>query len=377
MPLRLHRPFFSLVALLLASLFSTFVHAGEIRVGALIDEFGVNADLGKDYLAGARTYFDHINAHGGVHGNKINLIVKNDGGNPAETVRLTREFIEKDRIDLLFGYIGDDGVEALAADPYFKAAHTMLYAPLAGVELGNKESNIFFVRPSYRDEAKHVIQHFTLLGSSNFVVVATPNEFGTTLTNEISEQLKTRGLSLAGRFGLPINLKSVDAVVKNVLNAHAQVVVVAADTIATAEFLKRFRATDRGTNVVAFSTVNHLTLLELAKPEFANATLITQVVPHPLQSVTKLQTEHRMLMAKYRDEPPSHLTLEGFMAAKGLVKVLEAAGPSPSRGSILAALTGDHRYDLEGMTLVFSPKNERGSNFVDIAFLRKNGVLVQ
>src|SRR5258708_16327025 len=92
--------------------------AGEIRVGALIDEFGVNADLGKDYLAGARTYFDYINAKGGIRGNKISMTVKNDGGNPAETLRLTREFIEKDKVDLLFGYIGDEGVQALSTDPF-------------------------------------------------------------------------------------------------------------------------------------------------------------------------------------------------------------------------------------------------------------------
>ncbi len=367
----------SAAALAVVVFFTPAAGAGDIRIGTLIDEFGVNADLGKDYLAGARTYFDYVNSKGGVRGNKIVMVVKNDGGKPEETIRLTRELIEKDRVDLLFGYIGDEGVKALSTDAFFKSAGTLLFAPLSGTDLGSGPSNIYFVRPSYRDEAKHVVQHFTLLGINNFVVVAAPNQFGTTLTNEVAEQLKARSQNLAGRFGLAVDLKNIDGVVKNVLNAKAQVVVVAADTIATAEFLKRFRASDRGTIVVAFSTVNHNTLLEIAKPDFAVSTLITQVVPHPSQTTTRLQIEHRTLMAKYRDEPPSHLTLEGFMAAKGLVKVLEAAGANPSHGSILAALSGDRRYELDGMTLAFTPKNERGSNFVDIAFLRKNGVLIQ
>jgi ABC-type branched-subunit amino acid transport system substrate-binding protein len=351
--------------------------SADIRIGALIDEFGVSADLGKDYLAGARTYFDHVNANGGVNGRKISLVVKNDGGDAKETVRLTHEFIEKDHVDVLFGYIGDEGIQAVAADPLFKSSRTLLYAPLSGADIGSSQDTIFFVRPSYRDEARHIVQHFTLLGSNNFVTVATPNKFGTTLANEVSEQLKSRGLALAGRFGLSTDLKSVDVVVRNVLNAKPQVVVIAADTIATAEFLKRFRVHDKGTNVVAFSTVNHRTLLEIAKPEFATSTLLTQVVPHPDQGGTKLQNEHRTLMAKYRDEPPSHLTLEGFMAAKGLVKALESAGRDLSRPAILAALAGEKRFDLGGMTLVYSPRSDRGSNFVDIAFLRRNGRLVQ
>jgi len=369
---------FHIAALLFISTFGSLPARGaELRIGMFADEFGIGADLGKDYIAGARTYFDHTNARGGINGKKISLIVKDDGGDPANTVRLTREFIERDKVDLLFGYIGDEGVRAVSKDPVFNGAGIALYAPLSGAEIGDGHDNIFFVRPSYRDEAKHVVQHFTLLGNTNFVTVATPSELGTTLAVEISEQLKARGLKLAGKFGLATDLKGIDAVARNVLNAKAQVVVVAADTIATAEFLKRVRALDKGTNVVAFSIVNHRTLMELAKPEFATGTMLTQVVPHPLASVTAVQSEHRALMAKYRDEPPSHLTLEGFLAAKGLVKALERAGREPSRSAIVAALSGEKRFDLGGIAIVFSSTSGRGSNFVDIAYLRKTGRLVQ
>jgi ABC-type branched-subunit amino acid transport system substrate-binding protein len=364
-------------AFLFSLLVSMTAHGADLKVGMVIDEFGLGADLGKDYIAGARTYFDYTNARGGINGRKISLIVKDDGGDPANTVRLTHEFIDKDGVDLLFGYIGDEGVRAVAADKEFKASGIALYAPLAGADIGTSRDNIFFVRPSYRDEARHIVQHFTLLGNANFVTVATPTPFGATLANEIAEQLKARGLTLSGRFGISADLKNVDSLAKNVFNARPQVVVVAADTIAMAEFLKRFRALDKGINVVGFSTVNHRTLIELAKPEFAGSTMLTQVVPHPMASDTKLQSEHRLLMAKYRDEPPSHLTLEGFLAAKGLVRALERSGGDLSRKGILTALSGDKRFDLDGMTLTFSTKSDRGSNFVDIAFLRKNGKLVQ
>lgn len=51
------------------------------------DEFGINAGLGKDYITGARTYFDHTNARGGINGKRISLVVKDDAGDPANTVR--------------------------------------------------------------------------------------------------------------------------------------------------------------------------------------------------------------------------------------------------------------------------------------------------
>jgi ABC-type branched-subunit amino acid transport system substrate-binding protein len=372
-----NRLFQVVVVLVYLALVSFSSNGAELRIGMLADEFGIGADLGKDYIAGARTYFDHTNARGGVNGRKISLIVRDDGGDPANTVRLTREFIERDKVDLLFGYIGDEGVRAISRDSRFTSAGIALYAPLSGALIGDGHDNIFFVRPSYRDEAKHVVQHFALLGSSNFVTVSTPNELGTALTAEVAEQLNARGLKLAGKFGLATDLKGIDALARSVLNAAPQVVVVAADTIATAEFLKRFRALDKGTNVVAFSIVNHRTLMELAKPEYATGTMLTQVVPHPSASNTAVQSEHRALMKKYRDEPPSHLTFEGFLAAKSLVKALERAGRELSRSAILAALSGDKRFDLGGITLAFSPDSGRGSNFVDLAYLRKSGVLVQ
>ena len=353
------------------------VHSQEIRIGNIADQNGINADISRDYLAGAWTYFDYVNANGGINGRKLNVIAKDDGGEPANTLRLTRELIEKDKADVLFGFVGDEGLRSVAGDAVFKASGITLYAPLSGAEVANSGGRIYFVRPTYREEAKHIVQHFSQLGNTTFAIIAADNPLGATLAGQIDDELKARGLPAATRLNLNIDLKNVEAINRDVSIAKPQVVVVAADTISMAEFLKRFRRLDKGTNVVGFSTVNHRTLLEIAQPDFAVSTLITQVVPHPGSSNTRLQTEHRALMAKFRDEPPSHITLEGFMAAKGLVRALERAGKALSRNGIAAALNGDKRFDLDGMTLVFTPKNDRGSHFVDISYLRRDGKLVQ
>ena len=361
--------------------YSNAANAEEIRIGSVVDQSGLQSDVSRDYLAGARTYFDQINSLGGINGRKINLIVKDDEGVVANTVKLTRELIEADRVDALFGYVGDDSVQAISKDAVFRASRITLYAPLSGASVGMSPDHIFFVRPTYQDEARHILQHFTMLGSTSFVVVSAVDTFGTNMADELSVQLNARQLKPAGRFALSARLDNVDTVAREVLKLKPQVVIVAADTIAMAEFLKKFRALDKGVNVVGFSTVNHRTLIELAKPEFAASTMLTQVVPHPQSSTTKLQTEHRAMMTKFRDEPPSHLTLEGYLAAKGLVRAMERAqertGRNISRSSIAAALAGSKQFDLDGMTLTFTPDNDRGSKFVDLAYLRKSGTLVQ
>lgn len=374
-----------ILLLALSSLFSSasgFAStANDIRIGSVVDQSGLQGDVSRDYLAGARTYFDQINSMGGINGRKINLIVKDDEGVKANTVRLTRELIDGDRVDALFGYVGDDSVEAVSKDPVFKASKIILYAPLSGSSIATSPDHVFFLRPTYRDEVSHILQHFSLLGNKTFVVVNSLDSFGDAIGTVLADQLKARQLTAAGKFSLSARLNNVENVARDVLKLKPQVVVVAADTIAMAEFLKKFRALDRGTNVVGFSTVNHRTLIEIAKPEFAMGTMLTQVVPHPQASDTRVQTEHRAMMKKFRDEPPSHLTLEGFLAAKGLVRALERAqertGRTVNRFTIAAALAGTKQFDLDGITLSFTPENDRGSKFVDLSYLRKSGTLVQ
>ncbi|MEP7155686.1 MAG: ABC transporter substrate-binding protein [Betaproteobacteria bacterium] len=354
-------------------------HAADIRLGVVNDQSGLGADVGRDYIAGARTWFDHVNAQGGIRGRKITLVTRDDEGVPANTLRLTRDLVGVERVDALFGFTGDENIALVAKDTTFRASHTILFAPLSGAEIGEAGDAVIFVRPTYKDEARHIIQHFAQLQLKQFVTVHARGKFGESLADEIAAELKARNQLPAMRFELNPTLAGLDALVRNVLKAQPQAIIVAADTIAMAEFVKKIRATPegRGVNIVGLSTVNHRTLMELAKADFATGTMITQVVPNPLTSATRLQSEHLALMAKYRDEPPSHLTLEGFMAAKAFVKALEKISGEINRTSIAAALAGNGRYDLDGMTLAFSKSNDRGSHFVDIAYLRRSGRLVQ
>jgi branched-chain amino acid transport system substrate-binding protein len=370
---------FSIPLFLLASVWPGSADAKEIRIGIAVDQSGINADMARDYLAGARTYFDHINAAGGINGRKITVIVKDDEGVPANTVRLSRELIEKDRADVLFGYMGDENVTALSKDPFFKASRVTLFAPLAGIDLKQTGGQIFFLRPTYREEAKHIVQHFSTLGTSSFLIVSSQDALGTVLGDELAAELQAKGKPAIARLTLDTSLKNVNTITSVIKQRKPQLVIMAGDTLSTAGFLREYRLLDTATSVVGFSTVNHRTLVEMVKGNLVAGTMLTQVVPHPGANQSKLQSEHRTLMKIYRDEPPSHLTLEGFAAAKCLVRALERSKEA-TRANITAAFNGERRFDLEGMTLAYGESGDgahRGSEFVDLAFLRKTGQLIQ
>lgn len=351
--------------------------ASDIKIGLVLDQGGNEADSARDYIAGARTWFDHINASGGVKGRRIELIVRNDEGKPERAVKATRELIDQDKVAALFGYIGDDSLKAVSEDAYFRGSKTVLFAPLSGAEIGTGRDSIIFLRPSYKDEVRYAIAHFAQLSVSRFAVVYADNNFGRGLEAEIRTQLMISKWKPVVEMAIPISLNNMGQIARTVLSQNPQVIIVAADTLATAQFVKQVRGQNVGAQIVALSTVNHRTLLEVAKADFAAGTMITQVVPNPLVHATKLQSDHLVLLGKYRDEPPSHLTLEGFLAAKAFVKLLARANSDMTRASIFAASAGVARYDLDGMTLSFGGASDRGSRYVDIAYLRKSGNLLQ
>ncbi len=65
---------------------------------------------------GAEAYFKYVNARGGVHGRKIEYKVVDDGYNASETVPLTHQLVEQDKVFALFNSLGTAG--NLAVRPY-------------------------------------------------------------------------------------------------------------------------------------------------------------------------------------------------------------------------------------------------------------------
>jgi branched-chain amino acid transport system substrate-binding protein len=65
---------------------------------------------------GAEAYFKYVNAKGGVNGRRIDYRVLDDAYNPAETLTLTRQLVEQDKVFAVFNSLGTAG--NLAVRPY-------------------------------------------------------------------------------------------------------------------------------------------------------------------------------------------------------------------------------------------------------------------
>ena len=51
-------------------------------------------------------YFQHVNANGGVHGRKLKMIIRDDGYNPVNTVKVTKQLVLQDKVFAILGGLG-------------------------------------------------------------------------------------------------------------------------------------------------------------------------------------------------------------------------------------------------------------------------------
>ncbi|MDD5331004.1 MAG: ABC transporter substrate-binding protein [Sulfuricella sp.] len=365
------------IAVLFVSFFplSSSAAGRDIVIGQSIDLSGPQGDIGKDYLAGAKVYFDFVNANGGIYGRKIVHRVADNRGSAERSAQITADFLGRNRVDALFGYFGQGSVEGLLHGDEFRRSRLPLVAPLSGMSVEPGMENMFFIRPSYETEAKKLVGYFLAQGISKFTAVYAADAYGKASLAAVENELRSRHLSLKGKHVVGSDGAEVDAVARAINADKPQAIIVILETLPAAQFVKAYRKLDATAYILGLSLINNVTLFELAGQDAAG-TMLTQVVPHPHNWNVPVVMEHDRIMKIYRDEAPSHLTMEGFIAAKLLVGALKAAGKDASPDSLAAALRETRKLDVGGYTLDFSTNKNRGSSYVDINIVTRKGGLM-
>jgi branched-chain amino acid transport system substrate-binding protein len=83
------------------------VSAREIVIGGTVPLSGIAASYAS-VGRGAEAYFKYINARGGVFGRRITYKYLDDQYNPAQTVQVTRQLVQQERVFAIFNSLGTE-----------------------------------------------------------------------------------------------------------------------------------------------------------------------------------------------------------------------------------------------------------------------------
>lgn len=350
-----------------------------IVIGQAVDLSGPDGSLGRDYVAGIKTCFDMINAGGGINGRRITFIARDDRGQPELSAKAASELIERDHVDYLMGGIGDRATQAVLDAPAFKRSGQILFAPLAAADY-RADERVLFWRPSYKQEIRHILDHFSKLGITDAGIVLQDSPSNQEAYRSLVAEMQERHVKLSGSVHIGsqgpdgTDLVRIAQEARRLAGTKPGFVLVIADTIGTALFLKEYRKHDGQTFVAGTSLINLSTLREVAGAHAVEWTVFSQVVPNPGAGASPLQIEHLTMMKKYRDEAVSSLTLEGFAAAKALAASIRQARHGGH--ALQEILVQGNNIDLGGLSVAASSRGNRLSGYVDIALFRKGSGLV-
>ncbi|MDB5803972.1 MAG: hypothetical protein JWN73_1294 [Betaproteobacteria bacterium] len=351
----------------------------EIVVGEIVDQSPAWIEAGRDYVAGAKTYFDQVNSEGGINGHKIVHLVKDGGGKPAEVARAAAELLGEGHADVLFGAIGDATMKSLSDAGIAEKQNVVLFAPLTGLPAAQRQTRT--MRASYADEAKSLVHHFTNLGLTAFCVVVTPGDEQKASLAAVRQAIAAIGRKPVCEVSLAEIGGDARATAQAVQAARPQAVFLLGDSSVAGGFIREFPFKKLGITVGALSLVNNTALLEIAGPEAARGMVITQVVPSPQKESVPVVREHVRAMRKFRDEPPSQLTLEGFIAAKTMVEALRRglSAKAVRREDVSATLVALPETDMTRLLNQYASGSggSGGARLIEVTMMGRDGMLIR
>jgi ABC-type branched-subunit amino acid transport system substrate-binding protein len=352
----------------------------DVLVGQVAPLTGVLASTGKQMVLGGQVYFDAVNAQGGVNGQKIRTIVRDDGYKVDETERQTRDIVADPRVVALFGFAGTANIGALLQDKVLADAGIALVAPYTGAEQLRTPFNpwIFHVRAGYADEAEHMVQQLVTQGIQRVAVLYQNDGFGKAGLEGVEAALARRKLAVAAAAPYERNTDEVSAAVASILKAQAQAVIMIAVNKPAAAFLRQYREAGGGGQLFNISVVDPAELVRLAGIGNARGLGISQVVPYPYQPALPVVREFQKAMKQYAAGAPINYTnFEEYLGAKVLVEALRRAGPDPTRAAVIRALESLNPFDLGGIAVTFSKDRRIGSRFVEVTVIGSSGKLLK
>ena len=121
------------VGFFLASVFAAGAASAQVKVGAVLSVTGPASFLGDPEKRTLELYVDEINAKGGVNGQKLQLVVYDDGADANAARTFATRLIEEDKVVAMIG--GTTTGATLAMMPLFEEAQIPLISLAGAIQI--------------------------------------------------------------------------------------------------------------------------------------------------------------------------------------------------------------------------------------------------
>ena len=346
------------------------ISAKEIVIGGTIPLSGIAqsyASVGR----GADAYFKYVNERGGVNGRKITYKFLDDQYNPSQTVQVTRQLVQQEKVFAIFNSLGTE--HNLSVRAYLNAAKVpQLFAGSGATTFGRDYKRYPYTigyLPSYVGEGKVYARHILKARRGARIAVLYQNDdYGRDLLSGFRSGLGAKAKSIVSTQSYDPLSTDVSSQVARMRSSRATVLML----IATPPFaIRALVAVHRlgwqptvYINQVGSATNIMRIIAATATPGVVEGAITLQALKDPASPRFRKDKGialYRRIMARYlpRADANDGFHVYSMAVAYSFVDALRRAGRNPTRAGLVRAVQHLNEranpFVLPGITIRTTP----------------------
>jgi ABC-type branched-subunit amino acid transport system substrate-binding protein len=337
-------------------------------VGQVVDMSSGNQDVSKDFLVGSRAAWQEINATGGLRGQTVRHVVIETDGSAAQSDAAWEQLQRDSSCIASFGSCGN----ALAVELTQKSSaernelvHVAPWLQNSALDIGKSTHPIFSNR---EQQIRYALQSMTAVGVDSITVVYQDQAQRNTNAQDIRR--------VAGNLKLALREMHVQTDLteqaRQISAMPVPLVLFVGGTPELVQFMRGWRQSNSLRYIIALADVNLQTAQQMSAGRYVPI-IGTQVVPM-VTAALPIVRRYRAALAKYYDEPPTALSLAGYIAARYTAQILRTS-KALNRSSTFEAFARRSSLNLEGFA-VDVDNGKLQSAYVTQSMLSADGRLV-
>ena len=341
----------------------------SVVIAQMVDFSPAQQDVSKDFLIGSRAAWQEINQKGGIRGRRVEHLPLETDGTPASLGAAIDSIKSNAACVALSGSVGDlmaSSAVALVHREGLNIAHAAPWLQNSSLEIDDNTFPIFAAR---QEQITHALKNLSVMGLKELGAVYATARDHSAYHVEVeriatSKQLKLRSFQGDGQ---------LRALGQRLTPQTPAVLLFVGGTPELAEFTRGLEKQARQRYIVALADVNLQTLQQMGAAKITPV-IATQPVPMVTASLPVVRS-YRETLSRLFDEPPTSLSLAGFIAARYTFEVLNDIDGPLTRQSALAGFQRRAAMDVGGFRISFSPQR-RGSTYVTQSMMTVDGRVI-
>ena len=324
----------------------------------------------KSVALGAEAYFKYVNDRGGVNGRKIDYRYLDDAYNPAQTVQVTRQLVEQDKVFAIFNTLGTE--DNIAIREYLKERGVPQVFVASGANTWGRDYRQYPTAigylPSYIAEGKlygrYVASHWP---NARIGILYQNDDYTKVLLQGLELGLGAKKGLIKAKQGYDVTSSGVSSQMASLKGANVDTLMIfGTPTFAIQAYVAANKLGWKPQVVInqvssASSTMQIAAANAAAQTQGSISTVVFKDPQDPTQRNDPGVKLYRQLLAKY--QPSANVkdvyNVYGMAVAYTMVDALKQAGKNLSRTSLMTAVTHlketQNPFLLKGVVLSTTP----------------------